>query len=53
MEGDIRISGGKKQKNMLVISAFVIVLVIGTLMWGMPNYNVYAKLQRLCKRIKW
>jgi hypothetical protein len=43
MEGDIRISGGKKQKNMLVISAFVIVLVIGTLMWGMPNYNVYAR----------
>ena len=43
MEGDIRISGGKKQRNALILSAFVIVLVIGTLMWGMPNYNVYAR----------
>jgi predicted Holliday junction resolvase-like endonuclease len=42
MEGDI-IIGGRKQKKAAISIFVILVLLIGTLMWGMPNYNVYAR----------
>ncbi len=42
MEGDI-IIGGRKQKKAAISIFVILVLLIGVLMWGMPNYNVYAR----------
>jgi len=43
MEGDIIIGGNRKQKKALLTGVVIFVLVVALMMWGMPNYKVYAR----------